>query len=454
LEFIQTVLAFVVTLGVLVTIHEWGHFIVARLCGVKVLRFSVGFGKVLYSKVDKQGTEFALAAIPLGGYVKMLDEREGDVPDAQRQQAFNTKSVWQRIAIVAAGPVINLLFAVLAYWVLFVSGVNTVAPVIGSVVKGSIAEQVSLPIGAEIVAIDGRQIGSWQDVNLALARRIGESGNMDIEVQGGAGKGNYSLSQYQLQLDDWSVDLEKQGPIDALGIVRYRPEANLVVAHLVEGGRAKLAGLRLEDEILAISGHNIKTWQELVETVQAAPEMPLGFTVQRATERLEISVTPGQKTTQSGDVVGYIGVGPGSAAWPEDMIRNRQLGLIDGLLAASDKTWQMTSLTLSSIKKMIEGIISVKNLSGPITIAKVASATAQSGFEAYISFLAYLSISLGVLNLLPIPMLDGGHLLYYFIEVIKGKPVSERIQGLGLRIGMALLFSMMAIAMFNDVMRL
>jgi len=273
-------------------------------------------------------------------------------------------------------------------------------------------------------------------------------------VQSGAGKGNYSLSQYQLQLDDWSVDLEKQGPIDALGIVRYRPEANLVVAHLVEGGRAKLAGLRLEDEILAISGHNIKTWQELVETVQAAPEMPLGFTVQRATERLEISVTPGQKTTQSGAVVGYIGVGPGSAAWPEDMIRNRQLGLIDGLLAASDKTWQMTSLTLSSIKKMIEGIISVKNLSGPITIAKVASATAQSGFEAYISFLAYLSISLGVLNLLPIPMLDGGHLLYYFIEVIKGKPVSERIQGLGLRIGMALLFSMMAIAMFNDVMRL
>ncbi|MCJ8298268.1 MAG: RIP metalloprotease RseP, partial [Pseudomonadales bacterium] len=254
MEFIQTVLAFVVTLGILVTIHEWGHYIVARLCGVKVLRFSVGFGKVLYSRVDKHGTEFALAAIPLGGYVKMLDEREGDVPDALKKQAFNTKSVWQRIAIVAAGPVINLLFAVLAYWVLFVSGVNTVAPVIGSLVEGSIAEQVSLPVGAEIIAIDGRKIGSWQDVNLALAGRIGDSGTLRFEVQGGAKQGTYSLSQYDLQLDNWSVDLETQGPIDALGIVRYRPAANLIVAHLLEGGRAKLAGLQFNDQILAISG--------------------------------------------------------------------------------------------------------------------------------------------------------------------------------------------------------
>ena len=454
MEFIQTVLAFVVTLGILVTIHEWGHYIVARLCGVKVLRFSVGFGKVLYSRVDKHGTEFALAAIPLGGYVKMLDEREGDVSDALKKQAFNTKSVWQRIAIVAAGPVINLLFAVLAYWVLFVSGVNTVAPVIGSLVEGSIAEQVSLPVGAEIVAIDGRKIGSWQDVNLALAGRIGDSGTMRFEVQGGAKQGAYSLSQYDLQLDNWSVDLETQGPIDALGIVRYRPAANLIVAHLLEGGRAKLAGLQLNDQILAISGREINTWQQLVEIVKASPEQPLSFSVQREGSVLEISVTPGQKSIRSGAVVGFIGVGPGFDPWPEDMLRSQQLGVFDGLLAAGEKTWQMTSLTLISIKKMVEGIISVKNLSGPITIAKVASATAQSGFESYISFLAYLSISLGVLNLLPIPMLDGGHLLYYFIEVIKGKPVSERIQGLGLRIGMALLFSMMAIAMFNDVMRL
>lgn len=454
MDIIQTVIAFVVTLGVLVTIHEWGHFIVARACGVKVLRFSVGFGKVLFSRTDKQGTEFALAAIPLGGYVKMLDEREGDIDPALKHQAFNNKTVWQRIAIVAAGPVVNLLFAVLVYWTLFVSGVNVVVPTIGALVQDSVAERAKLPLGAEIVKLDGQDVHSWQDVNLALVARIGDSGIIELRLKGGVGNDDFHIGHYSVALQDWSVDLENQSPINALGLVPFRPKLPPILAHVAEDGAASRAGLKSGDQILAISGTAIDTWQQLVEIVQVSAQVPLMFEVLRAGSTMELSIVPAQKILESGRIVGFVGVGVAPPVWPEEMIRTRQLGVFDALQAGVQRTWTMVSLTFNSIKKMLSGIISVKNLSGPITIAKVASASAQSGFESYLSFLAYLSISLGVLNLLPIPMLDGGHLFYYAIEVIRRKPVSERLQGIGLRIGMTLLFSMMAIAMFNDLMRL
>jgi regulator of sigma E protease len=454
LEFIQTVLSFVVTLGILVTIHEWGHFYVARLCGIKVLRFSVGFGKVLYSRKDRQGTEFALALIPLGGYVKMLDEREGDVSPEQKTMAFNNKNVWQRIAVVAAGPIVNLLFAVLVYWVLFVNGVSSVVPIVGSVVKDSIAEQVNLPIGGEILQIDGQKIKSWQDVNLALARRIGESGSLNVIIKGGEGQDSFNRATYIIGLENWSVDLETQSPVHSIGILPMRPEVKAVLASISPDSRASEAGLIQHDKVLAISGREISNWQELVSLVKSSPEQSLLFKIERLGRIKEISITPAEKTLESGQKIGFIGVGVAAPQWPEHMIRNYQSGVVEGFFEGVQNTWKMMSLTLDSIKKMIQGLISVKNLSGPITIAKVAAQSAQSGFEAYLSFLAYLSISLGVLNLLPIPMLDGGHLFYYAIEVIKGKPVSERIQEIGLRVGMALLFSMMAIAMFNDVMRL
>jgi len=454
LDFIQTVIAFVVTLGVLVTIHEWGHFIVARACGVKVLRFSVGFGKVFFSKRDKQGTEFALAAIPLGGYVKMLDEREGDVDPSQKHLAFNNKNVWQRIAIVAAGPAVNLLFAVIVYWALFVSGITVVKPVIGELVPGSIAEQSRLPLGAEITAIDGQEISSWQDVNLALAARIGDTGHLSMQVKGGGNSEKFHSAKFSLALKNWSVDLESQSHIRALGLVPFRPLIPAVLSNIPEGGRAAVAGLKPGDEVQIVSGQQVDTWQQLVGIVQRSAELPLLFVIERDGAKLEIPITPAQKKLESGQIVGYIGAGVAAPNWPEEMIRTQQLGFIDGLVAGAQRTWKMVSLTLASIKKMIEGIISVKNLSGPITIAKVASDSAHSGVESYLSFLAYLSISLGVLNLLPIPMLDGGHLFYYAIEVIRRKPVSERLQGIGLRVGMVLLFSMMAIAMFNDLMRL
>lgn len=436
------------------TIHEWGHFYIARLCGVKVLRFSVGFGKILYSRTDASGTEFAVAAIPLGGYVKMLDEREAPVSPELKESAFNNKTVWQRIAIVAAGPIVNLLFAVLAYWLLFASGVNAVVPVIGSVVKGSIAEQIRLPAGGEILQIDGGEIKTWQDVNLALARRIGESGPLVFQVRGGDSQESYQVRNYQVQLNNWSVDLERQSPINGLGIIPLRPLVAPTLATVVAQGRAEAAGLQVGDTIKRVSGQTITLWGDFVEIIKASPEKPLILDVERDARLLQVTITPAQRVLDNGQEIGFIGVAVAPPEWPEHMIRNNQLGFFDALIAAFQNTWKMISLTLDSIVKMIEGVISVKNLSGPITIAKVATQSAQSGFESYISFLAYLSISLGVLNLLPIPMLDGGHLFYYAIEVIRRKPVSEKAQQLGMRLGMMLLFSMMAIAMFNDIMRL
>lgn len=450
MELIQTALAFVVTLGILVTIHEYGHFWVARRCGVKVLRFSVGFGMPLWRRVGRDGTEYVVAAIPLGGYVKMLDGREGDVPESQRHMAFDHKSVWQRIAIVAAGPLVNLIFAVFAYWLLYLVGITSIAAVIGKLEPGTPAETVGLPLQSEIVAVDGQQVYSWGGVNLHLASRIGDQGTVSMSL---LTPGNSEPRQWQVPISDWQVDLETQSPAAALGVRPAAPDVPAIIGRVVEGGRAQVAGLQAGDKVLAIDGQPIEQWLQLVEFVRAAPGRELNFAIERQASQLELFVTPDSRVTEQGSI-GFIGAGNLPYEWPEQMKRTQHYGPLDSLIAAVDRTWQMISLTLESIWKMLEGIISVKNLSGPITIAKVAGASAASGFESFISFLAYLSISLGVLNLLPIPMLDGGHLLYYVIEAVRGKPVSERVQLLGVKLGLTLLLSVMAVAVFNDIMRL
>ncbi len=457
MDFIQTVLAFVVTLGILVTIHEWGHFIVARLCGVKVLRFSVGFCRVLFAVYTKKGTQFGLAAIPLGGYVKMFCEQEDDIAPEQKKYAFNHKNVYQRFAIVVAGPAVNLIFAVLVYWFLFVGGTNTIAPIIGGLNEGSVAAQAQLPVNGEIMAVDGESVNNWQDVNLILAGRIGETGSLSFTVKGGQGLENFNVRNYSVDLRSWHVDLEKQSPLSAVGIIPFRPDVSAqkpVINTVSPQGSAAKGGMQEGDLIVAIDGVALTNWGEMVEIVQRSPTQKLSVDLLRLTKPINIDVTPDEKKLESGAVIGFIGVGVQAPQWTQDMIRVRHLGIAEGLIQAISNTWRMVSLTFDSIKKMIEGLISVKNLSGPITIAKVASANAQSGLDSYLSFLAYLSISLGVLNLLPIPMLDGGHLFYYAVEMIKGKPVSEKIQEIGLRIGMAVLFCLMATAIFNDVMRL
>ncbi|MET4001194.1 sigma E protease regulator RseP [Marinobacterium sp. MBR-109] len=451
MSLLQTILATLVTLGLLVTIHEWGHFWVARRCGVKVLRFSVGFGKPLWMRVGRDGTEYTVAAIPLGGYVRMLDEREGDVPEALRAQAFNNKPVLQRIAIVAAGPLVNLLFAVLAYWFLFIYGVSSVVPMVGDVRPDSPAALASVEPGYEVLEVDGNPVRSWGEVNLRLAARVGETGRVELML--GEPARGYARS-YSVPIDRWYVDLERESPVAALGLMPWQPEIPAVIGLLTEDGSAGVAGIQVGDRVLEVDGEPVADWIELVRKVQAAPEQPLQLMLERDGRIVMLEVVPESRTLADGRVQGYIGAGVSPVEYPESMQRTLRYGPIDALVAGVDKTGQMIGLTLDAIGKMIAGVISVKNLSGPITIAKVAGTSAASGLESFVSFLAYLSISLGVLNLLPIPMLDGGHLLYYAIELIRGRPVSERVQMLGLRIGMMLLFSLMALAILNDLARL
>lgn len=450
MEILQTIAAALVALGILVTIHEYGHFWVARRCGVKVLRFSVGFGKPLYTWHDKHGTEFSIAAIPLGGYVKMLDEREGDVPSSLREQAFNQKSIKQRIAIVAAGPVVNLLFAVFAYWFLFMAGESKVVPVIGQVQIGSPAAEANVSINSEIISVDGYETQSWEQVTLRLASRIGETGTLLLQTRDvDSGR----LRDFSISINEWGID-ENQGPIGSIGFVPYVPELPARIGQIVPDSAAELGGLLVDDLVVTVNDKDIVNWMGLVKVVQDSPSQSLLFGFQRDGQYMQLSLMPRNKTLEDGSVIGYMGAAPRHVDWPPGMIREIQYSPFNAMGAALAKTGQMIELTLESIYKMIQGLISVKNLSGPITIAKVASASAESGLDTFVNFLAYLSISLGVLNLLPIPMLDGGHLLYYFIEAVRGKPVSERVQLLGLKFGLALLLSLMTLALYNDLLRL
>tara|TARA_R110002167_G_scaffold70821_3_gene199925 strand:- start:6030 stop:7382 length:1353 start_codon:yes stop_codon:yes gene_type:complete len=450
MEIIQTLLAAIVTIGILVTIHEYGHFWVARRCGVKVLRFSIGFGKGLYRWHDRQGTEYVIAAIPLGGYVKMLDEREGEVPAELKDQAFNTKSVWQRIAIVSAGPLVNLLFAVFAYWLMFIAGTSTVVPVVGEVRPDSPVALHPQIAGRELIEVDGYSTRSWEQVSLRLAARIGDSGTLRLRTRELNGT---DAAEIAVAIERWQFD-EQYGPLYTLGITPYRPVFPPRIGSLADEGQALAAGLQVGDLVISIDAVAITLWTELVDRVRANPQQTLEVLVDRNGQRLTLELTPARNQADTGEIYGYIGAGVAPVSWPPEMLRELQYSPLEAIPAALSKSHQMISLTLESIWKMVNGLISVKNLSGPITIAKVAGASAASGLESFLNFLAYLSISLGILNLLPIPVLDGGHLLYFLVEAVRGRPVSERTQLVGLKLGMTLLLSLMLLALYNDLVRL
>ncbi|MHC8352658.1 sigma E protease regulator RseP [Pseudomonas sp. RT4P38] len=439
-----------VALGVLVTFHEFGHFWVARRCGVKVLRFSVGFGMPLLRWHDKKGTEFVVAAIPLGGYVKMLDEREGDVPADQLDQSFNRKTVRQRIAIVAAGPIANFLLAMIFFWVLAMLGSEQVRPIIGAVESGSIAAKAGLNPGQEIIAIDGEPTSGWAAVNLQLVRRLGESGSLQLLVRD---QGSSADSPHELALDKWLKGADEPDPIRSLGIRPWRPALPPVLAELDPKGPAQAAGLKTGDRLLALDGKALDDWQQVVDTVRMRPDTKIMLRVERDGAQIDVPVTlaaRGEKKAPSG----YLGAGVKAVDWPPEMIREVSYGPVAAIGEGARRTWTMSVLTLDSLKKMLFGELSVKNLSGPITIAKVAGASAQSGVADFLNFLAYLSISLGVLNLLPIPVLDGGHLLFYLIEWARGRPLSDRVQGWGIQIGISLVVGVMLLALVNDLGRL
>jgi regulator of sigma E protease len=439
-----------VALGVLVTFHEFGHFWVARRCGVKVLRFSVGFGMPLLRWSDKQGTEYVVAAIPLGGYVKMLDEREGEVPAHLLEQSFNRKKVGQRIAIVAAGPIANFLLALVFFWILAMVGSQQVRPVIGAVEPGSMAAQAGLNAGQEIVSVDGEAVRGWAGVNLELVRRLGETGSLQISVQD---EGAANAVSHTVKLDGWLKGSDEPDPIKSLGIQPWRPVVAPVLAEIDPEGPGATAGLKTGDRLLTLDGVAIADWQALVDAVRQRPDAKVVLQVQRDGAQLDVPVTLAHRG-EGKALAGYLGAGVKGGEWPPEMLREVRYGPLDAVVEGARRTWTMSVLTLDSLKKMLFGELSVKNLSGPITIAKVAGASAQSGMGDFLNFLAYLSISLGVLNLLPIPVLDGGHLLFYLIEWVRGRPVSDRVQGWGIQIGISLVVGVMLLALINDLGRL
>lgn len=451
MELIQTILITVLTLGVLITVHEFGHFWVARKCGVKVLKFSIGFGPALFQWRDRHETTYALSLIPLGGFVRMVDEREGEVSADLLPYAFNRKPVGQRIAIVAAGPLANLLLAIVAYWFVFVSGVTGLSPMIEKIDHGSIAEIAGLSPGQEIVAIDGEATPTRQAVAMRLLRRLGDSGSIVFSAKY---PDNAEIYESKAELDEWLIGQVEPDLIGGLGLHFFEPTIEPIIEQVVENSPAANAGLKANDKLLQADDVTVKDWMSWVEYVRSRPDQSIHLSVLRDGQTLSTVLTPERKVDANGEIYGQVGIQVKMPEWPKEMVREFHYGPIEGLVAGFERTASMSLFTLESIKKMIEGLISPKNLSGPITIAKVASASAKSGLEAYLEFLALLSISLGVLNLLPIPVLDGGHLLFYIAEWVRGRPLPEKLQEMGLQIGVVIIAAVMLFAIYNDLTRL
>ena len=445
------VVAAILLLGPLIAIHEFGHYFVARKLGVKVLVYSIGFGPTILKWTSKKsGIQYQLSALPLGGYVKMLDEREENVAEEDLPYAFNRQPPWKRIAIVAAGPLINLIFAILLFWILFLPAQEQLNTRVGKVLADTPAAAAQMQVGDKITAIDGTPVTTWEKLNFALVDRVGETGKIQVQAER-AGE----IKTFSLPIQNFLND-QSQSPLDVLGFTPYRPQIPAIVSKLSEDGAAIRQGMQEGDQIIAIDGVKMNDWYDVVQVVQASPEKLLKVDVLRNNQVQQLEVMPQGKRDNMGNVSGVLGVqsDPGKIVIPEDYKQTIQYSPSEALFMAVDKTGQLSSMILNSIVKMVRGLIGLDNLSGPITIAKVAGQSAEMGWQTFISFMALMSVSLGILNLLPIPMLDGGHLVYYFIELIRGKPVSEQIQLVGLKIGMVLLGSMMLLALFNDIMRL
>ena len=459
-----TLLAFIVTIGVLVTIHEYGHFQVARWCNVKVLKFSIGFGKPLWQKTfGKDKTEFVLAAIPLGGYVKMLDEREQQAEEnpapqseADLKRAFNRQSVWKRIAIVLAGPVANLLLAIILYWGLFMLGVTGMRPIVGVVEDNGLAAQASLQSGEIIQKVAGKPVSTWQEARWLLLEESFENKTVEIE---GINENN-ELTQHTLSFEGMDADVE----IDILkkiGLGVFRLNTSAVIGEILPASVAEKAGFLASDKILRIDNVEISDWKQMVNIIKLSPNKKLQFEIKRGQETLLIAATP-EAIKEGTQTVGRIGVSDKKLDQAEyenllskhNLLVEQHYSLFKSLNLAINKTWETSIFSLKMLGKMLTGQVSLKGISGPVTIATYAGESANLGLKTFLGFLALVSISIGVLNLLPIPVLDGGHLMYYMLEIIKGSPVSEKTMLVGQKIGFVLLGLLMTIAIFNDFNRL
>lgn len=452
---LQKLLFFILAISILVAIHEFGHFWVARKLGVKVLRFSVGFGKPLWRKVSPvDGTEYQVAAIPLGGYVKMADEREGNVAKEDLPYAFNRQNVWKRIAIVAAGPIANFIFAIFAFACMYTIGIDGMKPVIGQVAKDSIAMEVGFQERDEILTVNGQQVVSWQAAGLTIIEQALQSGMVNLTVRTESGQEKL----LQVDLSDSRNVLGDQNVLQYLGIQQWYPLLKPTLGKLVPNGPAAMAGLASGDKILSIDGIAIDRWRTLVEVVVARPGKTVEVEFDRNGKNNVISVsldavTAGNRST------GKIGA---SAQRDEKAFREaiapmmikEKFGLIKSLKSGVRDTWRFSVLTLRFMAKLVTGQASPKNISGPLSIAEFAGESAAIGLATFLSFLALISLSLGIINLLPIPVLDGGHLFFYLIEIVKGSPVSAAVEALGQRVGLAMLGGLMFLAFYNDITRI
>lgn len=444
---LHTVLWFLVAIGILVVVHEYGHYLAARLAGVKVLRFSVGFGKPLLSRrFGRDQTEWTLAALPLGGFVKMLDEREGPVPAAEAHRSFNRATVWRRIGIVIAGPTANFLLAIVFYWALLMHGLPALKPLIGEPPAGTPAAQAGLVGGDEIRRVNGIETASFQDLRLNLLRAGVAAETITLELADGR----------SARLDASSIDTEnlERDVLRPLGITRYDPEIEPVIGKVLPDGAAARAGFMPGDRLIAADGAPVASWQAWVELIRAHPGEPVRVEYERQGQRGELTVVP-DEVVDAGERIGRINAGPEvDEAVLATLMTEVRYGPVEALWEGAVKTWDMSLFTLEMMGRMVLGQVSWKNLSGPLTIADYAGQSATLGWISFVGFLALVSVSLGVLNLLPIPLLDGGHLMYYVAEALTGRPVSERTMEIGSRIGMALLLLLMSFALFNDLRRL
>lgn len=447
-----TIISFILALGILITFHEFGHYLVARWSGVKVLRFCIGFGQPIFRRRwGKDRTEWVIAAIPLGGYVKMLDENEGRVAAADLPRAFNRQPVGRRFAIVAAGPIANFLLAIVLYWLLFILGVHGMKPILGPVESGSPAAYAKFEEGETIIQIENEPVSSWQDARWTLLRYAVDQ-SLNVKIQTIDKDGNTYWRQLNLsQIDPNKLNENFPGII---GLTSYQPTFDPIIGQVIADSVGSRAGLQVGDEIIAANHTEILTWMDFVKEIRSSPGKTLELEILRHGQMMTFTVTP-EIATENGNQVGKIGVAPVvNQAEIDELLVTVSYPAGQSLQKAILKTWETTILTLQMLGKMITGDVSWKNVSGPISIADYAGQSAQMGLVSYLAFLALISVSIGVLNLLPIPILDGGHLMYYLIEIVKGSPLSDKAMLIGQKIGLTMLLMLMTFAIYNDINRL
>lgn len=451
MELIQTILAFIVALGILVTIHEYGHYWVARKVGVKIIRFSVGFGRRVWSTHrGEDATEFVIAAIPLGGYVKMLDEREGEVPSELRHRAFNNQTLGARTAIVLAGPLANFLFAILAYWAMYMVGVSGPTPIVGEVAPHSLAATAGLRTGEEIKGVNGEPAPTWDNVFRSAVTAILDSSSIVLQVVNEDGRERDVL----ISLGSISIDDLSRGEFfEKIGFEPFRAPIEPIIGRVIVNDPAARAGIRPGDRVISADGGAIKTWLKWVEYVRARPGKAIDVGLLRDGASLTLPLTP-KAVEIDGNVIGRIGAEVDVSNIEAPPVGVERYGVWQAMPRALERTAEVVTTTFKFLRKMVIGEASVENLSGPISIANYARQSAKMGFSRFLDFLGLVSISLGVLNLLPIPLLDGGHLLYYLLEFVTRRPVPESVQLFGQQIGFVLLLGLMGLAVYNDIMRM